>query len=217
VQWPDGKITAYEYKQAVKEPQEILDRTFDKIPKYDYPGFRGGLEVKHLEIAQNGVSDQKFSIPHITSTAPNPAKAGTAPDYPSVTYSVVASPKAKSYRWYVKPENWDWTNLARNYNFNGYPRTQFQGQDVLSLESNSNSANWLIASPGAYTIICEELDAAGQPLGTVARYLQVVQAAERLNQTEQFREYLGRVDSSIDKIAKDREIALRAVHLNTET
>ncbi len=117
----------------------------------------------------------------------------------------------------MKPENWDWTNLARNYNFNGYPRTQFQGQDVLSLESNSNSAKWLIASPGAYTIICEELDAAGQPLGTVARYLQVVQAAERLNQTQQFREYLGRVDSSIDKIAKDRESALRAVHLNTET
>jgi hypothetical protein len=217
VHWPGGKITAYEYKQAVKEPQEILDRTFDQIPKYDYPGFRGGLEVKHLEIAQNGVSDQKFGTPHITSTAPNPAKAGRAPDYPSVTYSVVPSPNAKSYRWYVKPENWDWTNLAPNYNFNGYPRTQFQGQDVLSLESNSNSAKWLIASPGAYTIICEELDAAGQPLGTVARYLQVVQAAERLNQTEQFREYLGRVDSSIDKIAKDREGALRAVHLNTET
>jgi hypothetical protein len=35
-----------------------------------------------------------------------------------------------------------------------------------------------------------------------------VQTTERLKQTEQFRKYLGQVDSNINKIAKDKEVAI---------
>ncbi|HAJ63376.1 MAG TPA: hypothetical protein DCP31_32550, partial [Cyanobacteria bacterium UBA8543] len=217
VRSPNGNITYYQYDQVVKETSEFLESAFNQIPAYDYERFRAGLEIKHLEIAQNGVSDQKVGIPYITSTAPNPARAGTAPNYARETYSVVPSPNAKGYRWYVRPENWDWSIYTQSYNFNGFPRTKFQDRDVLSLESNSNSANWLITSPGVYTIICEELDASGKPLGTVAQYRQVVQDPKQFKQTEQFRQYLGQVDSDIDKIAKDKEVAIRAVYLNRET
>jgi hypothetical protein len=153
------------------------------------------------------VSGQKIGIPHITSTAPNLAPADTAPNYAPATYSIVPSPNAKGYRWYVSPD-WDWFGKSENYNYNGFPRTKFQHRDILSLESNSNSASWLIASPGAYTIICEELDASRKPLGRVAQYRQIVQTPERLKQTEQFRKYLGQVDSNINKIAKDKEVAI---------
>ncbi len=217
VRSPNGNITYYQYDQVVKETSEFLESAFNQIPAYDYERFRAGLEIKHLEIAQNGVSDQKVGIPHITSTAPNPARAGTAPNYARETYSVVPSPNAKGYRWYVRPENWDWSIYTQSYNFNGFPRTKFQDRDVLSLESNSNTASWLIASPGVYTIICQELDAFGNPLGTVAQYRQVVQDPKQFKQTEQFRQYLGQVDSDIDKIAKDKEVAIRAVYLNRET
>jgi hypothetical protein len=44
-----------------------------------------------------------------------------------------------------------------------------------------------------------------------------VQTPQRLKQTEQFRKYLGQVDSNINKIAKDKEVAIWSVYLNPET
>lgn len=194
-----------EFIQVVRPIDDLArDSLAGQTPR-DYVGFRTGLELRHLGLSQRGVPDQNFGTPSIQNSGPNPAVPGIAPNLSRHTYTVTPSERARQFRWWVEPQQ-----PIGVQNFHGYSRREANGLEVYDLGTGP-SATWIIDRRNVYTIVCEELDDQGQPLGTVARYVQAVQSEDQAQQVEDFREHLQQVTEGISSIESGREVAIQAV------
>ena len=102
-----------------------------------------------------------------------------APPYGSYTYRLVhhhdGPPQPRQpggYRWYAVPERW--VDYPRDYG--GHKRTVYLGRPAFELGTNQ-TARLHIEVPNTYDIVCEQLDAHGELVGTT-HYRQVVLTPE---------------------------------------
>lgn len=211
---PETPVTV-EYAQTVETVDAMAKAGFEQAEANDFTRFRAGIELHHLELADNGIGDQSFGAgPSIRNSGPNPAVPGRAPDLASHTYSVQnPSAEAAGFRWYVLCEDW---SLMPTRSYHGFDKINVRGQDAYDM-GNGETARWIIAGRNVYTIVCEEFDAEGNPLGTAARYVQSVQSSGEARQVEEWRAYLGNVDEQIQTIDPDARIGLKTTYVNEET
>ena len=204
-----------EFYQRVRTEREITEGAFAATEAPDYGRFRAGLELKNLELLDGGLQDQsKKNGPYIQNSGANPAVPGIAPDLASNTYTIVPSPAAKRFLWYVRCASWE---LMPTQSFYGYNRIKVDGEDAFDLASSGRSAKFIIASRNKYTILCEELDDQGHKLGTRASYVQVVESKDNAAQRAKWQKYMAQADGAMAKIADGKEVGLRAVYVNRET
>lgn len=211
---PETPITV-EYAQTVKTVDAMAKAGFEQAEANDFTRFRAGIELHHLELADNGIGDQSFGLgPSIRNSGPNPAMPGRAPDLASHTYTLQnPSSEAADFRWYTLCEDW---SLMPTRSYHGFDKINVRGQDAYDM-GTGDTARWIIAGRNVYTIVCEELDAEGNPLGTAARYVQSVQSSGEARQVEEWRKYLGNVDEQIQTIDPDARIGLKTTYVNEET
>src|SRR5262249_30620287 len=100
--------------------------------------------------------------------------------------------------------------------FFGFARVQIDGEDALELGSGGPTARFIIAERNHYTIVCDELDDHGHRIGR-ARYVQIVESQDQADERRRLQQYMQHADAAVATIARDRQVALRAVYLNRET
>ena len=205
-----------EFYQKVRTEADIVNEAFDKSKAPDYARFRAGLELQNLNLIQGGLQDQSGDgkPPFISCAGQNPAVPGIAPDFAYNTYTITPSSGAKKFRWSARPQVWD---LMPTQRYHGFNKVSVKGVDVYDLASDGPSAKFIIADPQVWTIICEEFDGSGQPLGTTATYRQVIQSQAQAEQLAKWQAYMKRSDAAIGKIADKKEVGLRAAYVNRET
>lgn len=211
---PDTARTL-EFEQTVQTVDQMAKGGFAKAQANDFGRFRAGLELHHLKLANNGVGDQSFGKgPSITNSGPNPAVPGRAPDLKHHTYRIQnPSPKAKRFRWYALCSDW---TLMPTVSYHGFQRITIDGQRAYDM-GTGESARWIIGDTQTYTIVCEELDASGNRLGTAARYVQSVMSSKNHAQVQQWRKHLAVVDSKIETITSKKRVGLKTTYVNEET
>jgi hypothetical protein len=203
-----------EYLQVVAPEDALLNAAHAKAvaPKYDL--FRIDLEMHNINLMKGGLQNQNASgEPYIKNSGMNPVAPQRAPDFSTYTYTVVPVPGAKTFRWYVRCQ--DWRNMPTQL-FHGYKRVIIDGAPAFDLASTRRTATWIIASRNIYTIVCDQFDGSGKKVGT-AWYRQVVETNEEAADRTKFQAYLKRATASIDKIQDGKEVGLQAVYLNRET
>jgi hypothetical protein len=201
-----------EYRQRVRPIEDIAADAFARSESADFVRFRAGLEMRHLDLTQNGVADQNFGGTHIQNSGPNPAVPGIAPNLSHHTYTVVPMQGATQFRWYALCD--DMASMPTESHF-GFRRIDAGGRPAYAM-GEGTSASWIIARRNVYTIVCEQRDETGQLLGT-ATYRQVVHSEEEQRVVENWRGYMARVDQQIQSIDASRRVGIRASYVNRET
>ena len=175
--------------------------------------WRAGLELEHVDLAQGGVLDQSTGTPsYIRCEGSNPAVPGIAPDLRHNRYSIVKSEGAVAFRWYARATSWEYLPTE---NYHGFKRITVGGEPAFDLGTGA-TAEFIIATPNVYTIVCEEQGADGKVVGT-ARYVQVVQTSEQAVRVGAFRKFLQQADAAMAEIQEGKEVGIRAVYVNQET
>lgn len=207
--------TTVEYVQKVETLDQMAKGGFAATKATEYGQFRAGLELHHLALTSNGIADQSFGPgPTIKNSGPNPAVPGRAPDLAYHTYRIEKpSPKAKGHRWYTLVRDWKYMPTV---SYHGFRKITVAGQDAYDL-GTGETARWIISDPNVYTIVCEELDADGNRLGTAARYVQTVQTAGDIAKVDAWRKHLAMVDDKIQTIDPAKRVGLRTTYVNEET
>lgn len=202
-----------EYLQVVADENELLKAAHAKAiaPRYDL--FRIDLELDNLALMKGGLQEQNANgIPYIVNSGLNPSSPRFAPDFSTYTYTVVPEPQAKTFRWYVRCENW--SGMASQV-FHGYKRVMIDDVPAYDLASTGKSARWIIAATNVYTIVCEQFDEVGNKIGT-ALYRQVVDSQEEASQRAKFLSYRKLATDALGKIQSGKAVGLQAAYVNRE-
>ncbi|HLK99975.1 MAG TPA: hypothetical protein VK539_05285 [Myxococcaceae bacterium] len=202
-----------EYLQVVADEDALLKAAHAEAvaPRYDL--FRIDLELDNLSLMKGGLQEQNATgIPYIVNSGLNPSSPRFAPDFSTYTYTVVPDPQAKTFRWYVRCENW--SGMATQV-FYGYKRVMIDDAPAYDLASTGKSARWIIAARNVYTIVCEQFDEAGNKVGT-ALYRQVVDSQQDGSRRAKFQSYMKKVADAIGKLQKGKEVGLQAAYVNRE-
>src|SRR5262249_16735123 len=109
---------------------------------------------------------------------------------------------------------WD---LLPTQEYFGFKKASIKGVDAYDLASTGPSARFIIADAQVWTIVCEEFDGSGQPIGTGTTYRQVIQTEAQAEQLGKRQAYMKQADAAVGKIAEGKEVGLRAAYVNRET
>jgi putative RNase toxin 3 of polymorphic toxin system/uncharacterized protein DUF4157 len=205
-----------EFYQRIRAEAAISDEAFGNATAPDYARFRAGLELKNLDNIQGGLADQSGNgtPPFIRCAGQNPAVPGRAPDLAYNTYTITPSPGAKKFRWTARPQTWD---LLPTQGYFGFTKITAGGVASYDLASDGPTARFIIADAQVWTIVCEELDGSGQPIGTKVTYRQVIQTQAQAEAAAKWRAYMKRTDDAMGKIAEHKDVGVRASYVNRET
>jgi uncharacterized protein DUF4157 len=209
-------IERLQFFQQVRTEAAISNEAFGRAAAPDFIRFRAGLELQHLDNIHGAIQDQRGDgrRPFIVCQGRNPAVPGRIPDIADNIYTIEPSPKAKKFRWTARPTNW---NLLAAKRYHGYQKVSVGGIPCYDLGSNGPSAKFIMLDPQVWTIVCEELDARGKPLGSKATYRQVIQTQEEGETAAKWNAYTKRTDAAIAKIADRKDVGVRASYVNRET
>lgn len=177
--------------------------------------FRGQVEMQDLALSQGGIQNQNTGPQHISSSAPNPIQGKL---HQSGRYSAMGFRGGTAkYRWYALargealPEgNLYGMERASGEILSRYP--EGSNQKLYKMSSTSLFSEMTLYRAGQFTVIAEEVDNNGRFTGRSARYLQAVLNSDQKDQLDQWRQYKGQIDSSIDRLTEGGEVPVQATY-----
>lgn len=206
---PPSPPETLRYEQTVRPLGAVADEALEATRALDLGELRARLEIRKLAAAEGGSREQLSAI---SSDGPNPAVPARAPGFGYQHYRVRPAPTAKAWRWYVRG-----SGLAgMPEDFHGYRRTSLRGEPVYDL-GTAAEARRIIAQPNVYTIVCEQLDGAGQPVAPPSQYRQVVLDEERGEEVRAWGREVEVIDAHAGKIADGEARPLRAALVAEES
>jgi hypothetical protein len=212
----DGSELVIEYTVKVTTLEKLADDTHKQTQSSNFTSFRTNLEMRSLEAGNYGVKDQSAAST-ISSNGSNPARQASyispANPPPSYTYSIKPKEGAKRWNWYVEVADW---NLMPTKELFGFKTKTINGKLVYEMHGSGASADFVIANPNTYTIVCEEFDASGKVLNT-ARYRQVVMTSDQEKIVDAAKKYTQDIDAAIKGIQDGKDVALKAVLVEETT
>ncbi len=205
-----------QYFVEVKTLEKLAGNEQKDLKTNNYTSFRTEVEGQSLQASSYGVKDQS-AVSKISSNGSNPARQASyitsSNPPPLYTYSIKPKPTAKSWNWYVEVADW---KVMPTGNLYGYKTKTINGKRVYEMHGTGTSANFTIANPNVYTIVCDELNAGGKVINT-ARYRQVVMNAEQEKAVDAAKKYTQDIDTAIKGIQDSKEVALKAILVEETT